>query len=33
VKLTPSPDGQTLKVRADVSVALFGRTQIWKRAP
>lgn len=33
VKLTPSADGKTLQVRAFLGISLFGRTQVWKRAP
>ena len=33
VTLTPTPDGQLLRVRAYLGVSLFGRTQTWRRAP
>ncbi len=33
VKLTPTPDGRTLQVRAFIGVSLLGRTQTWRRAP
>jgi uncharacterized protein (DUF2147 family) len=32
-RLTPSPDGRQLLVRAYLGMALFGRTQTWVRLP
>ena len=33
VRLTPTPDGRTLQVRAFIGISLLGRTQTWRRAP
>jgi uncharacterized protein (DUF2147 family) len=32
LRLTPSEDGQTLRVRGFIGLSLFGRTQVWHRA-